>query len=197
MLLLATLLFNTCHTIKTMWAILFHIRTDQKLLVKQHMVQGRLNGLAIMSTERILALDVDTEHCYKPHETHFLKRWATAFFQRDLDLLIGCCANLLEVIPMLLLVFVQGCCEKQQYFYKLTPRCELWFTIMQLCSSYYLMCFPQKQYCSSMAQYSSFINPSYFLGEKTHFLDTNLPFRCTVCVCICLRHDIHILFVLK
>lgn len=128
MLLSATLLFNTCHTIKTMWVNLFHIRTDQKLLVKQHMVQERLKGSAIMSTERILALGVDTEHYYKPHETHFLKRWATAFFQRDLDLLIGCCANLLEVIPMSLLVFAQSCCEKQQYFYKLTPRCELWFT---------------------------------------------------------------------
>lgn len=40
----------------------FQIRTNHKVLVEQHMAQERLNGLAIISTERIIALGVDKGH---------------------------------------------------------------------------------------------------------------------------------------
>lgn len=41
----------------------FQIKTNHKLLVEQHMAHERLNGLAIMSTERIIAVGVNKGHC--------------------------------------------------------------------------------------------------------------------------------------
>ena len=40
----------------------FQIRTNHKLLVEQHMARERLNGLAIMSPEGIIAMGADKGH---------------------------------------------------------------------------------------------------------------------------------------